>query len=447
MNIWNKILVGLILVASLGFFYMALRTLRTHQHWRVLAQRLETKIQQVQEDNRQLIEGKGEGKEYQPGIDRLRLQLRKMLVDRGRVWTDCKPQLGGQTQQTGLVTLAVDPHGIDPKTPLHVFDAKGIQQGGRYLGEFKVVRVDEANKQVDLQPSVKMTDAELKRLAASAAANTTWIMYEIMPVDTHKAFAGLNEEELKKLLPAAGVEQYIKDGQLLTTEEVEKMGLQGKVMAVDANGRVLYVDQNGRTLYTSVVDDKGRLVYVDDQDHFVCAAAVQKKVEANGQTVYDVQYFDENGQVLPGASVVEKEIKQGKGKYLRRLRDYNVLLTDCYLQRSTLVRRMQNAAEDLAYVKAALADADEQEKFREREKALLTAEKQKAEYERTAVKGWLQKLAGEVKAYQDAVNRLITQNMAVAAQIDKIQQDAERRIDARTGRMAQSGGGGSQVAE
>ena len=43
MSIWNKVLIGLISVASLAFFYLAVRTLKTRQHWQDLAQRLELK--------------------------------------------------------------------------------------------------------------------------------------------------------------------------------------------------------------------------------------------------------------------------------------------------------------------------------------------------------------------------------------------------------------------
>ena len=47
MSIWNKVLVGLICVASLALFYLAARTLRTHQYWCDLARQHEDKIDQV----------------------------------------------------------------------------------------------------------------------------------------------------------------------------------------------------------------------------------------------------------------------------------------------------------------------------------------------------------------------------------------------------------------
>ena len=157
--------------------------------------------------------------------------------------------------------------------------------------------------------------------------------------------------------------------------------------------------------------------------------------------VYEPVYLDKNGQPVPGTTVVEKEVEDGKGKYVRWLRDYDVLLKDCHLQRSILLDLNEAAEQDLAYVVTALSEATQQQKYRERERDLLTAEKKTYQYECTALDELRQKLLREVKACRDAVDRLIAENMALAARIEKNQRDAERRIDARTGRMAQSGAG------
>ena len=89
MSIWNKVLVGLIFVASLAFFYMAMRTLKTHQYWRQNARGHRKRLDEFQEKNRQLVKGSGEGEDYQPGIEGLRLELRKILADRGRAAGEC----------------------------------------------------------------------------------------------------------------------------------------------------------------------------------------------------------------------------------------------------------------------------------------------------------------------------------------------------------------------
>lgn len=52
MSIWNKIVIGFVFVASVAFFYLAARTLKTHQYWRTLTLRHEEKIKQLEVENR-----------------------------------------------------------------------------------------------------------------------------------------------------------------------------------------------------------------------------------------------------------------------------------------------------------------------------------------------------------------------------------------------------------
>ena len=93
MSIWNKVLVWVIGVASVALFYMAARTLKTHQYWRELAQKYERKIEQVQQQNRVLLEGGGNaGGQSQLGIRQRRIELNKLLLDRHRVWFKCDPR-------------------------------------------------------------------------------------------------------------------------------------------------------------------------------------------------------------------------------------------------------------------------------------------------------------------------------------------------------------------
>ena len=46
MSIWNKVLIGLILLASIGFFILGARALKTHQYWREQALQLEQELAQ-----------------------------------------------------------------------------------------------------------------------------------------------------------------------------------------------------------------------------------------------------------------------------------------------------------------------------------------------------------------------------------------------------------------
>lgn len=213
MSIWNKVLIGLIIVASLAFFYMSARMLKTQKYWGHLAEQYEAAIDKLQTENQHLKAGETIGGEFKPGIEQVRAELDKLIVDRHRVWYDCNPTVN-VNPQTGAATIKVtvdqpDPHGIAVNTMLYAFEDAGGQQKGRYLGEFKAAAV--ADKQVTLEPAFRLLPRDAEKL--SAANKRPWTLYDAMPHDNHGIFARLSTEEKKALLPADSVEQYLADGQ------------------------------------------------------------------------------------------------------------------------------------------------------------------------------------------------------------------------------------------
>lgn len=208
MSLWNKILLGFVFIGSLVFLYMAARTLATHQEWRESADAFEEKLAQVLQENRELQLGV-EGEDGAMGIDDLQLALHKMLIDRGRVWKGVEPQqVDGET---GAVRVGVDmpePHQITDQAVLVLFEEKDIQEGGKYLGEFKVSQV--AEKQVAMEPTMKLSTRELQRLRQSAGP---WRIYEVMPVDNPELFASLEEDELRQLVPESSLQAYLHHGE------------------------------------------------------------------------------------------------------------------------------------------------------------------------------------------------------------------------------------------
>ena len=188
MSIWNKVLIGFIFIAATVFVYMAARTLKTHQYWRELAQAHQDKIDALEAENLSLVSGDAE--DGKVGIDRLRLELHKLLIDRGRVWYNCSPEnVEPQTGKVAVKTDLPDPHKIADNTILYVFDETDLQDGGQYLGEFKVT--DVAERQLAMEPAMKLTDNELKRLADSRGP---WTLYEIMPIDAPRDYDVLFKE-------------------------------------------------------------------------------------------------------------------------------------------------------------------------------------------------------------------------------------------------------------
>ncbi len=200
MNIWSKVLVGVILVLTLPFLYLSMYLLNANRAWR-------DEVTKYQNAVRDAVNGR-------PGQDSLdalaeaerkkSVKLHDIIVDRGRVWRNVQPERAFNPT-TGQGTVAVQeptPHRIAQKMILFAFDGTG------YLGEFQVAEAGE--KTVTLSPNMKLSERELKRLAASPG---TWTLYEVMPLDRHDVFAGLDQATLEKMLPAERVSDYVRDGQ------------------------------------------------------------------------------------------------------------------------------------------------------------------------------------------------------------------------------------------
>ena len=251
MNIWNKVLVGLILLMSIVFFILGARALKTHQFWRERAVEQQEALAAAAEEEEGLLERVGQ----------LSLELHEQLVDRGRVWYRCRPQ--GQPRDTGEVGVVAGipvPHRIETQTVLWVFDEFDVRNGGNYLGQFTVTAVGgQDNRQLQLTPAVRLTGQEAQRLQQSAARNgVTWVLYETMPADKHEALAGLSEDELRAMLPETSVEEYVMDGQPTTLAEAKRRGLRGKVFQVDQSGEI--VRENGIPKEVVAENEQGKFV-------------------------------------------------------------------------------------------------------------------------------------------------------------------------------------------
>ena len=226
MNIWNKVLLSFILVASLAFMYLAVKDLKLHRKWGEEAKTylgtegepgsIETELK-LQD---KLINGVTDG---EPGIRQLSVEVNKLMLERGRAWFNCQPTGFSQNppfsqDQPGFAvkTSLPDPHGITAKSVVYVFEQKAAGQGGSYLGQFAVVGVADqavAPQMVQLQPSRQLSPQEIQRaMTSQQTPNMLWAMFETLPVDDPDAFQGLTEEQVRTL-PAGVVAEYIDNAQ------------------------------------------------------------------------------------------------------------------------------------------------------------------------------------------------------------------------------------------
>lgn len=385
MSIWNKVLLGLIFVASIAFFILSARALQTHKYWREQALKREAELAEALKNHAELKDE----------VRQLAVDLYEQLIDRGRVWYGCRPQqVSAATGEVSVMTDFPDPHGIETQTVLWVFDERDLQNGGSYLGQFAVAAVGGQgnNRLLQLQPCIRMSQDQLQRLQQSQATNgVTWALYETMPADNHQSLAGLDAEQLKALLPESTVEEYTMDGQLATLEAVKQRGLQGKVFKVD---------------------ETGEMVKRTDPEE------IQKR-----------------------GLEVEVEAENEQGRYVRQLRDYEELFRQYDLRRTTLADQRDATTRENNYITNVHDDAKLQLQHRQNEKDRLKDERTKYFQERNVAMDHLEAVTGKLAAIRAAIEEAIKTNQAMAGEIARIQREASRLIDEETRKMARADAG------
>jgi hypothetical protein len=244
---WAQMLLLLgIFFSSLGTLVLGMEVFRIHRNYRKAIPAKEIQLADVQAEIDALQRGTRdaslaarvfapeeppfdmEAEVLMPSGNVWSKRLQAMARQRGRVWRDVKPT-GQFDPKTGRVIVGVaqpQPHGLAKDSIVFAFEqgepnAAEPNKGPRYLGEFRVVETQP--DAVQLEPVLKLdvppgavpqwfTQLQLASLQRLAQSQGPWSLYETMPADRHELFAGLTEDELKKMLPAASVEEYLRHG-------------------------------------------------------------------------------------------------------------------------------------------------------------------------------------------------------------------------------------------
>jgi hypothetical protein len=293
MSIWNKVLLGLLAVATLIFFHAALRTVKTFEYWSRQADTYERKLKELREEIVSLRTADHEHPrpDKTVGVQQLRFDLGRMVNNRGRIWTNCQmkkvqPEVlnGRQTGKTEIAVSSDDP-GITDKMLLYVFEEGDEPTSVKYLGEFAVKAINQNN--VLLVSTTQLTKLQEANLARS---KTSWVLYETMPADQHELFASLNDDLRKKFFPEpdpglskADQEkwkkekwwlppEYVADGKVVNGQTFErKLTDYLQIMRICEVERTLYDDRRNALerdetyLKSAMEDSKQQLVFADRQ--------------------------------------------------------------------------------------------------------------------------------------------------------------------------------------
>ena len=218
-RVYQIVLVLFLLLANAVFFYLGARTLYLHRAWRSEVAKYEQAYSAQEEQQRQLtgeLDGRGEvivdrhEKTNQKAawtIDDWKAELAEAMYGRGRMLYNVRAtKVDPATGAISAVVEQPDPVTLPKGSSVYVFqsqpprerrlDYEGTQVTiatpsiVRYLGDYLVSNLND--RAMELLP----IDAERK-------INVTGplVIYELAPVDTHEAFAYLNEKEIRSLFP------------------------------------------------------------------------------------------------------------------------------------------------------------------------------------------------------------------------------------------------------
>ncbi|MGQ9573810.1 MAG: hypothetical protein ACUVUC_00690 [Thermoguttaceae bacterium] len=378
MSVWNKVLLGLIFLVSLGFFYFGASALRIHQHWRTRIAVLEKDLQAVEDQKQSLLDG-------QQGIHPLTVDLTRLTAGRGEVWHACLPQrIDAGSGQVWLQVSGPPPRGAD-SAGFQVFvfqDSLGAPDNldGLYLGEFSVRKVDKQAEKVVAEGVARELDRYVWQLEPSKAVTEDW----------------LRGERLRRL--------GISSDRLRSGKHVSW------------------------TVYRVLPQENIFLTRVGGEKPLPTPSAKQPE----GQPA-------EGPSAAPQTDQQRAEYwKKVVDQYAPQLCDYEVLFNDFYRQRAIRADQINKARRHLAMTEAAIKDAEtlvaglkQDVSTSLQELGQRRREAQDAETLRKGLQATCSQLEAEI---QDALQT----SRKLAAELARLQLEGARQIDQRTRGMAQT---------
>ena len=101
MSIWNKVLVGLLIVVSAAYLFFAARALKARSYWGQMIEKHKAELAKVAQEKQILLDGDpAAGK---PGVRELVREVHRLVIGRGRVWRGSMPRL--VKAETGEATV------------------------------------------------------------------------------------------------------------------------------------------------------------------------------------------------------------------------------------------------------------------------------------------------------------------------------------------------------
>jgi hypothetical protein len=440
---WQHVtLTFLVFAASLVFCVYAAQAVKTRTTWLKLHDRLAKQAADLQEQVDRATHGDindVEGKN--PSVISLREALARTVLDRGRVWRQCMPQ---QANPDGSVTLATSPppdpanpnppaarkNNMAPKLIVYAF-REGQQNPDSpvlpvfYIGEFQVINA--TDNAVTLAPTMPLSQEQF-----AAGRGATWSLYETCPIDGHEWFAGVEEAQLRamlpqQLVPPAVIESYVRDGKEATDRDPpENVWFEVKF---DKEYEVVVDAPPVNALDAGPFNTEGQ--------------AVLPPLRRGGETpdqAGKVTYGPKEGQVqtaLLDQQTATSLIDQGictlvKKVYRRRLTDYDRALHAINERINELNGRLRALTADNQAMLAATEKAEKQRALVEELKGKATADMAKVQHEVAELQKYQTAMQQQLLAVQTELSELYRSNKAISRALAARTAELTDEINRRT---------------
>ena len=231
MNIWNKVLIGLIcLLAILATFWSA----KVLDHYTKRG----AESKKIVDETANALKSIETYKDYDKGIPMMEVRNAALLADRAENWRGCIPKsVKRLPTNRAEIVFSVKQEPVATMTvgdTIYLFDQRPFGKGGKYLGRFAISKIQGAD--VIAESLDVLTDSELQNLESSqqeiarqnvpvqsvqddmgqgtqeqpVEVQAAWSIFSRCPTDRYDLFKDLSDEEKEKYLPESVLALYIQ---------------------------------------------------------------------------------------------------------------------------------------------------------------------------------------------------------------------------------------------
>jgi hypothetical protein len=374
--------------------------------------------------------------------------LNDEVLDRGRVWRECTPTAAVDADTFKVKTVpasqpagqAPEPNGIAVKMVLYVFAEKDSKDGwkvpGYYLGEFVV---DEAtDTELTISATIPLDPDQIQRIQQGGA---TWALYEVMPVDSHEAFAemdaaekrlvGMSKEALAEYFPNVfnwPPEQYDK---FLDTFVRFNRDVTDKDSPDDTWMQVKFLKKHTIPVDSDTAQSllEGEARYFDNSGRAVEARLRRGEDGTVTFEIGDTGFFDlDSATALIDDGICEKI----KPVYRRQLHDYARFFRETYYRHRELDESILRQKRDTDILVSLKTNVEAQTAAKQIDKDKLSSDLVGFKTELNDVTSYTKMLDAEWEKSRVRLSELYRRNLELSAELTRVQAQLADEINRRT---------------